>query len=263
VNIIVCVKQVPGTTEVLMDPITHTIIRDGRQSVVNPFDSAAVELAVRQKESYGGNVTALSMGIPATEGLLRDCIARGADDAVLLTDRRFAGADTLATSYTLSLGIKVIGGYDLILCGKMAVDGDTAQIGPELAEQLGLPHVTDVCGIDKVTKDYLIVTQQTDDERRSIIITLPCVLTVVREIAAVRFPSVESILQSMEADVRVWDADAIKSDPERIGLLGSATQVMRVYVPEKTKNTVVIEGETEQLVQPFLALIETFGGKRA
>lgn len=152
-NIIVCVKQVPSTTEVRMDPVTHTILRDGRQSVINPFDSTAVELAVQLKEAHGGTVTALSMGIPATETLLRDAIASGADNAVLLTDRRFAGADTLATSYTLSLGVAAIGKYDCILCGKMAVDGDTAQIGPELAEQLGLPHVTDVCAIYEVKGD--------------------------------------------------------------------------------------------------------------
>ena len=141
---VVCIKQVPSTNEVRLDPVTNTILRDGRQSVVNPFDAHAVEEGVRLKERFGGEVLAISMGIPAVEELLRDAVARGADRAVLLSDRAFAGADTLATSYTLAAGIRRAGTFDLILCGKMAVDGDTAQIGPELAEQLGIPHLTEV-----------------------------------------------------------------------------------------------------------------------
>ncbi len=260
-NIIVCVKQVPSTTEVRMDPITHTIIRDARQSVINPFDSVAVELAVQLKQAHGGKVTALSMGIPATETLLRDTIARGADDAVLLTDRRFAGADTLATSYTLSLGVNTIGAYDLILCGKMAVDGDTAQIGPELAEQLSLPHVTDVCAIEAVEKDSLVVTQQMDDGVRKIQVNLPCVLTIVREMAIVRYPSVKGILHSLTANVRVYDADALGADANRIGLTGSPTQVITTFFPENAKKTVYHKGDVDQLVEPFNQFIETMGGK--
>lgn len=145
-KIAVCIKQVPSTNEVRLDPVTNTIIRDGRQSVTNPFDTYAVEAAVQIKEQLGGEVTVLSMGIPSTERLLRDACSRGADKGVLLSDRAFAGADTLATSYALSLWCRTAG-LDLILCGKMAVDGDTAQIGPELAEHLGIPHITDVCEI--------------------------------------------------------------------------------------------------------------------
>ena len=158
---IVCIKQVPSTNEVRLDPETHAIIRDGRQSVINPFDLYAVELAKRLKEKTGGTLTALSIGIPATERLLREAVSRGADDAVLLTDRAFAGSDTLATSYAVSLGVKAAGGADLILCGKMAVDGDTAQIGPELAETLGIHHVTDVCEVLDITEKDITVKKLT------------------------------------------------------------------------------------------------------
>ena len=259
-NIIVCVKQVHSTTEVLMDPITHTILRDGRQSVINPFDSVAIELAVQLKQAHGGKVTALSMGIPATEALLRDSIARGADDAVLLTDRQFAGADTLATSYTLSLGVQAIGTYDLILCGKMAVDGDTAQIGPELAEQLGVPHSTDICAIDAVFEDSLVVTQQTESGFRKIRIALPCVLSVVREIATVRYPSVKGILHSLGADVRILCAEDLGADTGRIGLTGSPTQVVTTFVPKNSKHTEFFMGEPEQLALDFMQLIQASGG---
>ena len=146
-KIIVCIKQVPSTNEVKLDPETKTIIRDGRQSVINPFDTYAMEEAVRLKEKLGGTVCALSMGIPAVERLLREAMSRGVDSALLLSDRAFAGADTLATAYTLSLGVRHLGDFDLILCGRMAIDGDTAQIGPELAEDLGIPQVTNVTAI--------------------------------------------------------------------------------------------------------------------
>ena len=154
-HIVVCVKAVPGSTEVKMDPVTHTIMRDGRESVINPFDAAALEVALRLKDELAAQgapcrVSVLSMGIPATEALLRDCIARGADDALLLSDRAFAGADTLATSYALSRGMAKLGTPDLILCGKMAVDGDTAQIGPELAGLFDLPCVTDMRAVASV-----------------------------------------------------------------------------------------------------------------
>lgn len=259
-NLIVCVKQVPSTTDVRMDPVTHTIVRDARQSVLNPFDRFAVELAVQLKERHGGTVTTLSMGIPATEGLLRDTIARGADRAVLLTDRRFAGADTLATSYTLSLGVQAIEKYDCILCGAMAVDGDTAQIGPELAEQLHIPHATNVQSIDEVGADSLTVTQQVDGGTRRLRINRPCVLTVVRDIVMVRMPSIRGIQRSMAAEVRIWGADDINADVNRIGLTGSPTQVIETYVPKRQKQTVDLCGSIETLSKSLMDMIEKNGG---
>ncbi|MBQ9988511.1 MAG: electron transfer flavoprotein subunit beta/FixA family protein [Clostridia bacterium] len=242
----VCVKQVPGTTEVQLDPVTHTIIRDGRKGVTNPFDAAAVELAVTLKEQVGGSVTAISMGIPAAESMLRDCIARGADEGVLLTDRQFAGADTLATSYTLSKGIEKMGGADCILCGRMAVDGDTAQIGPELAERLGLPHVTDVIAVLSVEENALVLRKTTADGTIDLRVALPCVITVLREVAQVRLPSIEGIRRSFAAPVHVWSAADIGTDPARTGLNGSPTQVMRTFVPEKTKITKMFSGTPEE-----------------
>jgi electron transfer flavoprotein beta subunit len=265
-NIVVCVKQVPSTTEVRLDPETHTIVRDGSLSVLNPFDAFAVELGVRLKEACGGKVTALSMGISATENLLRDAIARGADGAVLLCDRRFAGADTLATSYTLSLGVAQIGLPDLILCGRMAVDGDTGQIGPELAEQLNLPHATDVTAVDEVTCTHIFVTQAMDGSLRKLKVPFPCVLTIVRGVslfgdaAMVRMPSIAGIRRSFDADVRVLDADAVKADPARIGLLGSATRVVGTHVPERTKVTAFIHGKPGELTRALLGIIEANGG---
>jgi len=260
-KLIVCVKQVPSTTEVRMDPVTHTIVRDARKCVLNPFDSFAVELAVRLREAYGGTVTTLSMGIPATEVLLRDTIARGASGAVLLTDKRFAGADTLATSYTLSLGVRAIGDYDCILCGKMAVDGDTAQIGPELAEHLGVPHATNVSSIDEVSENHLIATQHTDGGTRTLRIALPCVLTVEKETALVRFPSIGGIRRSLRADVRILCADDIAADPNRIGLSGSPTQVVNTYVPTRKKQTVHLGGDTAKIARSLMEIIEANGGR--
>ena len=165
-NTVVCIKAVPSTTEVKMDPVTNTLVRDGRQSVVNPFDQTALEVAVRLKEQLGGRVCALSMGIPDTERLLRDCLARGADQGLLLSDRAFAGADTLATSYSLSCGLADLtkNGWhtDLVICGKMAVDGDTAQIGPELACVLGVPCVTDVLEVVAADEQQLTLRRATD-----------------------------------------------------------------------------------------------------
>ena len=166
-RIIACVKAVPSSTEVKMDPKTNTIVRDGKQAVINPFDATALECALQAREALANqgadvSVTALSMGIPATAGLLRDCVARGADSGVLLSDRAFAGADTLATCYALTLGIEHIGNPDLIVCGKMAVDGDTAQIGPELAGAFNIPCVTDISEIREIASDHIVVTHVTD-----------------------------------------------------------------------------------------------------
>ena len=225
-KIIVCIKQVPSTNEVKLDPETKTIIRDGRQSVINPFDTYAMEEAVRLKEKLGGTVCALSMGIPAVERLLREAMSRGVDSALLLSDRAFAGADTLATAYTLSLGVRHLGDFDLILCGRMAIDGDTAQIGPELAEDLGIPQVTNV-------------TQQ-------VRVKLPALLTVAKDINMPRMASIRGVKQSLQAPLEVLSAADVQADPQRIGLKGSPTQVVRTFTPEKTVECVWLEGDTAQ-----------------
>ncbi len=245
-NIIVCIKQVPSTNEVNLDPVTKTIIRDGKQSVTNPFDTYALEQAVQLKERYGGKVSVLSMGIPAVERLLRDAVSRGADNGILLTGREFAGADTLATSYALSLGVKQMGGYDLILCGKMAIDGDTAQIGPELAEQLGIPHVTNVSGIISAEDGSVTVEQSFNGGRRIIKIKLPALLTVLKDINMPRMPSISGVRRGTEAEIEIMGAKEIGADISRTGLAGSPTQVVRTYTPERSSEAVVIQGDAAQ-----------------
>jgi len=242
-NIIVCIKQVPSTNEVRLDPETFTIIRDGKQSVINPFDTYALEEAVRIKEQLGGTVTVLSMGIPATERLLRDALSRGADQAILLTDRAFAGADTLATSYTLSLGVEQAGSYDLILCGRMAVDGDTAQIGPELAETLGIPHIADVKEILAIDGQELTCRKVMDGGEQELTVHLPALLTVVKDINMPRLPSIPGIKFSQDAPCTIFGAADILADTGRTGLNGSPTQVIRTFTPERQGRAEEILGD--------------------
>ena len=233
-KIIVCVKQVPASNEVRLDPKTNTIIRDGGQAVINPFDSHALEAALQLKERFGGAVTVLSMGIPDTAHMLRDCMARGADRALLLTDRAFAGADTLATSYALCKGVEAVGDFDLILCGKMAVDGDTAQIGPEMAQRLGVPHVTDVEWLE-ATEREVTVRRQLGGSVQTLRVPLPAVLTVTRELNVPRLPSIAGVLRAEEATVDTYDAREAGADEALCGLKGSPTQVVQTYLPQRTR----------------------------
>lgn len=301
-HIVVCVKAVPSSTEVKMDPVTHTIVRDGRESVVNPFDAAALEVALTIKDERaatgeGCRVSVLSMGIPATEALLRDGIARGASDALLLSDRAFAGADTLATSYALSCGIRELGSAsmndaaasgaseqraaapgsavpgasehgeatpgpslpDLILCGKMAVDGDTAQIGPELAGLFDMPCVTDVRELVAIERGRVTVRHATDAGIELVEVPLPAVLTVAKDIAQPRMPSIAGVRAAAGAPVAVLSAARVQADPARSGLAGSPTQVVRSFVPERSDACEVLEGSVPQQAARIIALAEEAG----
>ncbi len=253
---IVCMKQVPSSNQVRLHPVTKTIVRDGKSAVINPFDSAALEVAVQLKEQLGGEVTALSMGILDTQTLLQDAMSRGADGAVLLSDRNFAGADTLATSYTLSLGVAEIGDFDLILCGKMAVDGDTAQIGPELATQLHIPCVTDVTAILSAEPSTLTVERSMDGGHQVVCVNLPAVLTVVKEIQQPRLPSIASIQESLTQDVTVCTATALHADPTRIGLSGSPTQVVDTFLPKVERSCITLSGTVDDLCQQLETIIQ-------
>ncbi|MBR4875411.1 MAG: electron transfer flavoprotein subunit beta/FixA family protein [Clostridia bacterium] len=252
-KIAVCIKQVPSTNEVRLDPVTNTIIRDGRQSVTNPFDTYAIEEAVRIKEKLGGEVTVISMGIPAAESMLRDACSRGADRGVLLSDRAFAGADTLATSYALSLWCKDAG-LDLILCGKMAVDGDTAQIGPELAEHLGIPHITDVCEILHIDETAVTVKKVTSTGFSHVKTPLPALLTVVKDINLPRMASIPGVRAGQTADIRIYTASNLGADLDRCGLAGSPTQVMRTFVPTRDTNAIEIDGTPQDKADAILTL---------
>lgn len=269
-DIAVCVKAVPSTTEVRMDPVTNTIVRDGRQSVVNPFDAAALEVAVRLKERLGGTVTALSMGIPDTVRLLRDCLAREADRGLLLSDRAFAGADTLATSYALSRAIAWIGGIarpdtddagaSLIVCGKMAVDGDTAQIGPELAAVLGIPCVTNVEEIVEARITSLLLRRNADGIQEVVQVDLPAVITVAKDVCVPRMPSIAGVRFGETGPVEVKTAAEVGADPARIGLAGSPTQVVRSFAPERGTGGVVLQGTPREQATALLDIVK--GGAR-
>ncbi len=255
-KILVCVKQVPSTNEVRLDPVTKTIIRDGRQAVINPFDTYAIEEAVRLKEKHGGTVCAISMGIPATERLLRDAMARGVDQSILLTDRAFAGADTLATSYALSLGAKQVGDFDLIICGKMAVDGDTAQIGPELSAQLGIPYVTDVCEILESSEEKLRCKKVTDHGFAEVEIKLPALITVSKDINMPRFPSISGVRFSLQAPFRAYTAAEVGADVNRCGLTGSPTQVVKSFTPDRTHQATHLNGTASENADAVLKIFE-------
>ena len=259
-NIVVCVKAVPSTTEVKMDPKTNTIVRDGKQSVVNPFDASALEVALALKDERTAAgldtcVTCVSMGIPATERLLRDCVARGADAGLLLSDRAFAGADTLATAYALTCGIKALSTVpDLIVCGKMAVDGDTAQIGPELAGAFDVPCVAGVTEVvaleggagagdgDAAPGAALILRRDSDEGSELVRVCLPCVITVSKNVATLRMPSISGVRTGEAAAIDVLTAETAGADAARCGLAGSPTQVVRSFVPEREHVSERIEG---------------------
>ena len=258
-KIIVCVKQVPASNEVRLDPKTNTIIRDGAQAVINPFDAHALEAALQLKERFGGEVTVLSMGIPDTERMLRECLSRGADRALLLTDRAFAGADTLATSYALQKGVEKAGEFDLILCGRMAVDGDTAQIGPELAARLGVPHVTDVERLE-AAEGELTVRRQLGGSVQTLRVPLPAVLTVMRELNVPRLPSIAGVLRAAEARVERFDAAAVAADAALCGLKGSPTQVVQTFLPQRTRTVREITGTAAQRCAALVRIIK--GGER-
>ncbi len=248
-NIIVCVKQVPETTNVKINKDTNTIIREGNNSIINPFDLYAIEEAIRLREAIGGNVTAISMGIPQVEELLREVIAIGADGAVLLSDKAFAGADTLATSYTLASGIRKIGSYDLIICGRQSTDGDTAQVGPSLAEKLEIPHITCVSKIEEVSKDRIRCYRILEDGYEVVEMQLPGLITVVKEINEPRLPSIFGLRKAMQAEIPIWTAKDINIDENLCGIAGSPTYVVDTFTPNHDIDNEILNGEPQELAK--------------
>lgn len=257
-RIIVCIKQVPGTNEVKMDPVTNTIIRENVPAIINPFDTYAIEEAVRIKERYGAHVAGLSMGIPAAVEMLKEAISLGVDEAYLLTDRKFAGADTLATSYALSMGVEKIGDFDFIICGKQATDGDTAQVGPSLAKTLGIAYATDISKIIEIKKDSIRCMKITDDGYEEIEIKLPALITVVKEINMPRLPSIKSMKKAKRSEIGILTFNDVQADENKLGLKGSPTQVKKTFVPVHETNSIAIEGsaleKAEKLAEILLAI---------
>ncbi|MBR0599834.1 electron transfer flavoprotein subunit beta/FixA family protein [Sinanaerobacter chloroacetimidivorans] len=241
-NIIVCMKQVPDTNEVRINQETGTLIRDGVPSIMNPDDKNAIEGALALKDLHGGHVTILCMGPPQARDALNEALAMGADEAILLSDRAFAGSDTWATSTILAAAIEAIGNYDIVFCGRQAIDGDTAQVGPETAEFLNIPQVTYVKDI-KLEGDKVQVTRYTEYGDYVMEVKTPLMLTAIKELNEPRLPSVRGIFKAYSEDnVKVWTMDNLKIDPTQIGLKGSPTNVFRSFVPVKEKNSHIIEG---------------------
>ncbi|MBP1627784.1 MAG: Electron transfer flavoprotein alpha/beta-subunit [Holophagaceae bacterium] len=242
-NIIVCIKQVPDTTEVKIDPVTNTLIRQGVPSIVNPFDKNALETALQLKEKHGGKVTVLSMGPAQAKEALKECLAMGADEAVLISDRAFGGADTLATSYTLAAAARKLGHFDLILCGKQAIDGDTAQVGPEMAEHLGIAQLTYVCKIE-VEGTTVRGTREHEECFEVVEGKFPLVVTVVKTINEPRYSSCKGVLRALRTNIQTLTAQDLIVDAAKLGLKGSPTQVRKIFSPSKRTDGVKIQMAT-------------------
>ena len=255
-KIIVTVKQVPDTHEVKIDPKTGTLIREGVPGIINPEDKNAIEEALRIKESNDDvEVTVLSMGPPQAESALREALAMGADRAVLVSDRAFAGADTLATSYMLSRAIKKLEKYDLILCGRQAIDGDTGQVGPQLAEVLDLPQATYAEQID-IQGNMVTVKSNFDSVTRVIEMKTPALITVTKQINKPRFKTMNGVLRAFrDKEVVTWTKEDLKLNPMRIGINGSPTWVRKTFIPSHNREGLVIEKQSGEIAEDILNFI--------
>ncbi|MFZ5760389.1 MAG: electron transfer flavoprotein subunit beta/FixA family protein [Thermodesulfobacteriota bacterium] len=252
-KIIVCMKQVPDAKDVRLDPKTNTLSREGVQSIINPFDRHALEEAVRVKEQLGGTVTALTMGPPQAAEILREAVSCGADDAVLVSDRAFAGADTLATTYTLAAAIRKIGGADLIFCGKQAIDGDTAQVGPGLAVRMNMPYITCVRKVVEADSRTFVVERLMDDGYDEVEVPLPALFTVVKEINEPRLPSLKGKMKAKKLEITTMTAADINADVNQLGLKGSPTWVVKVFPPQLHGERVMLEGTVDEKVEQLAA----------
>lgn len=247
-NIVVCIKQVPDTTEVKINPETNTLMREGIASIINPFDMYAIEEALRIKERMGGGkVAVLTMGPPQAEDALREAISLGADEAFLVSDRAFAGSDTWATSYTLAKAIEHQGNFDLIICGKQAVDGDTAQVGPGIAVHLDIPQVTFVKKVEDVSASNIKVERMTEEGYDVVESSLPCLMTVVKEINEPRLPSLRGKMRAKKEEIKVLTNEELILDTNDLGLNGSPTVVSKIFTPPSRGGGRILEGDVAEV----------------
>lgn len=255
-RILVCVKQVPGSSNVEVDPVTGVLKRDGVASKMNPYDLYAIELALSLTEQYGGEVETITMGPPQAKSVIVEAICMGAERGCVLSDRKFAGADVLATAYTISQGIRKLGDFDLILCGKQTTDGDTAQVGAEVAEYLGLPNVSNVLAVKDIADGKVTLDASLDERNVTMQVQLPCVLSVDGDINSPRLPSYK-VKQTVTDDlVRfISFADFEDRDENHYGLNGSATQVERIFPPEKNTQRSTIVGDAAMQAEGLFSLI--------
>jgi electron transfer flavoprotein beta subunit len=251
-NIVVCVKQVPDTTIVKIDPKTGTLIREGVPSIINPEDKHALEEALVLKDRYGAKVTVVSMGPPQAQAALREALAMGADEAILLAGREFAGSDTLATSYALSAVLRKLD-YDIVFAGRQAIDGDTAQVGPEIAEHLNIPQVTYVQEV-KIEGDTLYVKRALEDGYELIEVKVPVLLTAIKELNKPRYMNVYDIFASKDKEIKVWGINDIEVDRTQLGLAGSPTKVKKSLTKE-------VKGQGELINKPVDEAVEYLIGK--
>ena len=250
-NIIVCIKQVPDTEKVSINKETNTLIREGVPSIINPFDENALEAALQLKEKTGARVIVVSMGPPQVEEALRKALAMGADEAVLISDRVFAGADTLATSYTISQAITQIGNFDLIICGKQAIDGDTAQVGPGIAEYLDIPQITFVEEVEYVDNKFK-VKRVVEDGLEVLSTELPVLISVTKDINEIRYPSLKGKMKAKSAKIEVFNAEYIKADETKIGLNGSPTKVTKIFTPTAKDSGEILCGDAKECAEKLV-----------
>jgi len=236
VKVIVCIKQVPDPEHAKMDEKSGTVVREGVELMINPFDLYAVEEGLRLKEKMDGEVVVVSMGPPQAEKALREVIGMGVDQGILLTSREFAGADTWATSYTLAKACEKIGNYGLIICGKQAIDGDTAQVGPGIAAQLSIPQITFVRKIDEISEKNIKAERMVEGGYEVISSPLPLLITVVKEINEPRLPTLKGRLNAKKAEIAHWGPEDIGADKDKIGMNGSPTMVDEIYTPDLSKD---------------------------
>lgn len=253
-DIIVLIKQVPNTTAVKLDPKTGNLIREGIASIINPDDRHAIETAVQLKETHGARITVVTMGPLQAIDALSEAMGMGVDKAVLLSDRAFAGADTWATSYTLGRAVQTIGAYDLILAGRQAIDGDTAQVGPQVAEFLEIPQVTYVSAIETLAADHLVVRRKVADGYERIRCRLPALLTVVSAINTPRYPEMKGLLLACreKAPIKIWNAADIGVTTADIGLQGSLTHVIKTFAPKAERQAEMLAGDTPTVARELV-----------
>ena len=255
-NIVVCIKQVPGTTEIKIDPETNTLVREGVESIINPFDTYALEEGVRLKERCGGKVTVITMGPPQAEDALRETVSLGADEVILISDRVFAGSDTWATSYVLSRAIATVADYDVIICGKQTLDGDTGQVGPGLSEMLGIPFVAYVSKIEEIKEGYIRVQRMVEEGYEVLEMALPAAITVVKEINVPRLPSLRGSMKAKSARITVWTAEDIGVDSDKAGIAGSPTRVVKIFFPRREHKSEMLQGTPEEQVDNLIKRLE-------
>ena len=256
-NIITCIKQVPASSDVKIDPVTGAMIRDGKNTKMNPYDLYGLEIALKIKEENNANVKVITMGPPAATSVLEEAIWMGCDDGFLMTDRKFAGADVVATSYTLSQGVKAMGEYDLIICGKQTTDGDTAQVGAELAEHLHIPYACYVDKIVEVKKDSIVVRCNMDKTFETLEIKFPCLITVDKGSVTPRLPSYNRSVEFKDKEFKfITFNDLVDQNEASYGLKGSPTQVEKMFNPDRNTNKVVLNGDSGELAEKIKDILK-------